>query len=128
MTALNCIHFFLGNVSNVMHHIQTLSAQSVVIILPAMGKALDIPDSRLQWIVSAYSLTFGCFLLLWGRIADIFGKRFIFIAGSIWVTIATAVNPFMPNEIAFDFFRGLHGLVGILFYKISIRSWSLTCF
>ncbi|OAR00959.1 hypothetical protein LLEC1_01674 [Akanthomyces lecanii] len=90
--------------------INTLSAQSVVIILPAMGKTLDIPDSRLQWIVSAYSLTFGCFLLLWGRIADIFGKRFIFIAGSIWVTIATALNPFMPNEIAFDFFRGLHGL------------------
>ncbi|KAM3456432.1 hypothetical protein MY3296_001711 [Beauveria thailandica] len=90
--------------------INTLSAQAVVIILPAMGKTLDIPDSRLQWIVSAYSLTFGCFLLLWGRIADIFGKRFIFIAGSIWVTLATALNPLMPNEIAFDFFRGLHGL------------------
>ncbi|KAM0665817.1 hypothetical protein ACQRIU_000818 [Beauveria bassiana] len=90
--------------------INTLSAQAVVIILPAMGKTLNIPDSRLQWIVSAYSLTFGCFLLLWGRIADIFGKRFIFIAGSIWVTLATALNPLMPNEIAFDFFRGLHGL------------------
>ncbi|OAA71602.1 efflux protein [Cordyceps fumosorosea ARSEF 2679] len=90
--------------------INTLSAQSVVIILPAMGKSLDIPDSRLQWIVSAYSLTFGCFLLLWGRIADIFGKRFIFIAGSIWVTLATALNPLMPNEISFDLFRGLHGL------------------
>ncbi|KAM3558532.1 hypothetical protein ARSEF4850_004569 [Beauveria asiatica] len=90
--------------------INTLSAQAVVIILPAMGKTLNIPDSRLQWIVSAYSLTFGCFLLLWGRIADIFGKRFIFIAGSIWVTLATALNPLMPNEIAFDLFRGLHGL------------------
>ncbi len=61
--------------------------------------------------MSAYSLTFGCFLLLWGRIADIFGKRFIFVAGSVWVTVATAVNPLMPNEIAFDLFRGLHGLV-----------------
>ncbi|ATY66642.1 efflux protein [Cordyceps militaris] len=90
--------------------INTLSAQSVVIILPAIGKTLDVPDSRLQWIISAYSLSFGCFLLLWGRIADIFGKRFIFIAGSVWVTIATAVNPIMPNEIAFDLFRGLHGL------------------
>ncbi|KAM3516059.1 hypothetical protein MY11210_000341 [Beauveria gryllotalpidicola] len=90
--------------------INTLSVQSVVIILPAMGKTLNIPDSRLQWIVSAYSLTFGCFLLLWGRIADIFGRRFIFIAGSIWVTLATALNPLMPNEIAFDLVRGLHGL------------------
>ncbi|TQV92251.1 hypothetical protein V2A60_004538 [Cordyceps javanica] len=90
--------------------INTLSAQAVVIILPAMGKTLNIPDSRLQWIISAYSLTFGCFLLLWGRIADIFGKRFIFIAGSVWVTVATALNPLMPNEITFDLFRGLHGL------------------
>lgn len=90
---------------------QTLSLQLVVIILPTIGDALDIPESRLQWVVSAYSLAFGCFLLLWGRIADIYGKRLIFIAGSIWVTIITAVNPFLPNEIAFDLFRGLHGLV-----------------
>lgn len=88
-----------------------MALQSTVIILPTIGKSLDIPDSRLQWIVSAYSLTFGCFLLLWGRIADIFGKRTIFIAGSVWVTIATAVTPLMPNEISFDLFRGLHGLV-----------------
>lgn len=62
--------------------------------------------------MSAYSLTFGCFLLLWGRIADIFGKRFIFTAGTAWVAAVSAANPFLTNEIAFDLFRGLHGLVG----------------
>jgi MFS family permease len=85
--------------------------QCVVIILPTIGEDLSIPESRLQWIVSSYSLAFGCFLLIWGRIADVYGKRFIFIAGSLWVTVITAANPFVPNEIAFDFFRGLHGLV-----------------
>lgn len=90
---------------------QTLSLQSVVIILPTIGEALSIPESRLQWIVSAYSLAFGCFLLVWGRIADIYGKRLIFIGGSIWVTVIMAATPFLPNEIAFDLFRGLHGLV-----------------
>ena len=83
----------------------------MVIILPTIGSALSIPESRLQWIVSSYSLAFGCFLLLWGRIADIYGKSLIFIGGSIWVTVVTAANAFVPNEIAFDLFRGLHGLV-----------------
>ncbi|CAK7217335.1 hypothetical protein SCUCBS95973_003113 [Sporothrix curviconia] len=88
----------------------TLSVQSVVIILPSVGRDLNIPDTRLQWIVSAYSLTFGCFLLLWGRIADLFGKKAIFVAGSAWFTATTVANPFIPNEIVFNLFRGLQGL------------------
>jgi hypothetical protein len=89
----------------------TLSTQSVVIILPAIGRDLDIPASRQQWIVSSYALTFGCFLLIWGRIADIYGKRLIFILGSAFVIPVTAVNPLLPNEITFDLFRGLQGFV-----------------
>ncbi|KFA78168.1 hypothetical protein S40288_01356 [Stachybotrys chartarum IBT 40288] len=89
---------------------QTLSVQSVVIIMPTIGRELDIPESRLQWLVSSYSLTFGCFLLFWGRIADIYGKRLLFVAGSVWVTVMTAVNPFVPNEVAFQVVRALHGL------------------
>lgn len=90
--------------------LNTLSLQSVVIILPTIGHHLSVPDSRQQWIVSSYSLTFGCFLLFWGRIADLYGKRLIFILGSIWVTAVTAANPFVPNEIGFNVFRALHGL------------------
>lgn len=89
---------------------QTLSGQAVVIVLPTIGRDLGIPDSRQQWIVSAYNLAFGCFLLLWGRIADLYGKRKIFVLGSAWVAVCTAVNPVLPNEIAFDLFRGLQGL------------------
>ncbi|KAF6803984.1 major facilitator superfamily transporter [Colletotrichum sojae] len=87
-----------------------LSIQAVVIILPTIGRDLGIPESRLQWVISAYSLTFGCFLLLWGRIADLYSKRFIFVAGSAWLAVATVANAFVPNEIAFDLFRGLAGL------------------
>ena len=90
--------------------LQTLSAQCVVIILPTIGRDLGVPGARLQWIVSSYSLAFGCFLLLWGRVADIYGKRLIFVAGSVWVAAVTAVNPFVPDEVGFDVFRGLHGL------------------
>lgn len=92
------------------HPPQTLSIQSVVIILPTLGREFSIPDTRVQWIVSSYTLTFGCFLLLWGRIGDLYGKRRVFVYGSLWVAVTTAVNPFLPNEIAFDIFRGLQGL------------------
>ncbi|KAH8912261.1 MFS general substrate transporter [Coniochaeta sp. PMI_546] len=90
--------------------LNTLSIQAVVIILPTIGRDFNIPDTRVQWIVSAYTLTFGCFLLLWGRIGDIYGKRKVFIIGSLWVAVTTACNPFIPNEIGFDIFRALQGL------------------
>ncbi|KAK2593132.1 hypothetical protein QQS21_009181 [Conoideocrella luteorostrata] len=90
--------------------LNVLNIQSVVIILPTIGHHLDIPESRQQWIVSSYSLAFGCFLLLWGRIGDIYGKRLVFILGSLWVTLVLAANPFVPNEIGFNVIRGLQGL------------------
>ncbi|KAF2092028.1 MFS general substrate transporter [Saccharata proteae CBS 121410] len=90
--------------------LNTLGVQSAVIILPTIGNDLDIPSSRQQWIVSAYSLTFGCFLLLWGRLADVYGKKVIFIFGSAWLTVVTLVLPFVRDEIGFDVLRGLQGL------------------
>ncbi|KAI1456861.1 drug resistance protein [Annulohypoxylon moriforme] len=90
--------------------LNTLSIQSVVIILPTIGQEIGIPDSRQQWVVSSYSLTFGCFLLLWGRIGDIYGKRNIFILGSAFMAVTMIANPFIPNEIGFNIFRGLQGL------------------
>ena len=48
--------------------------------------------------------------MLWGRLADVYGKRLIFIWGSAWVCVVTLVCPFIPNEIGFDIFRGLQGL------------------
>jgi MFS family permease len=83
----------------------------VVIALPTIGEDLGIPEARVQWVLSAYNLAFGCFMLFWGRVADIYGKRRIFVGGSAWFAVTTLVNPFLPNEIAFDLFRGLQGLV-----------------
>lgn len=106
---------------------QTLTVQCVVIILPTIGEDLGIPESRLQWVVSAYSLTFGCFLLLWGRIADIFGKRLIFILGSAFVAATLIANPFLKNEIAFNLFRGLQGIVRILMHRTRVEQNTNVC-
>ncbi|XPS92338.1 hypothetical protein M3J09_001735 [Ascochyta lentis] len=90
--------------------LSTMAVQASVIILPTIGEALDIPTSRQQWIVSAYNLTFGCFLLLWGRLADVYGRRLIFLWGSAFFTITSIIPPFITNEIGFDIMRGLQGL------------------
>ncbi|KAL2141880.1 hypothetical protein VTI28DRAFT_1863 [Corynascus sepedonium] len=120
--------------------LNALSGQAVVIILPTIGHELNIPESRLQWIISAYSLAFGCFLLLWGRVADIYGKRKIFVAGSAWFAATTLANPFLPNEIPFDLFRGLQGLgaaasiptaIGILgttFPPSKAKNYAFSCY
>lgn len=81
-----------------------------MIILPSISHDLDIPAERQQWVISAYYLTFGCFLLLWGRLADLFGRRPVFLLGSAWLTMATIVVPFAPHEIVLDMFRGFQGL------------------
>jgi len=75
-----------------------------------VGSDLGIPEARQQWVVSAYSLPFTCFLLLISRIADIYGKKPMFILGSVGVCLFLVVTPFAPNEISLDVFRGLQGL------------------
>lgn len=90
--------------------LNTLAVQAVVISLPSIGRDLHIPSSREQWVVSAYSLTFGCFLLVFGRLADVYGKRRIYLAGSAWLTVITIIIPFLRNEVAFDLFRALQGM------------------
>src|SRR5213592_3407762 len=58
-----------------------LDASIVNVALPSIGSALDFSQDNLSWVVNAYTLTFGGFLLLGGRLADLLGRRRIFIIG-----------------------------------------------
>lgn len=82
----------------------------MVIAMPSIGKDLKIPESRYQWIISSYSLTFGCFLLLWGKIGDIYGKRLVFLLGGIWVALSSLGTAFCRTEISFVVLRAISGL------------------
>ena len=53
----------------------------VNVALPAIGRQLHFPESDLQWVVTAYGLTFAGFLLLGGRAADLLGRRRLLMAG-----------------------------------------------
>ena len=58
-----------------------LDASIVNVALPSIGRALDFSQDNLSWVVNAYTLTFGGFLLLGGRLADLLGRRMIFMVG-----------------------------------------------
>jgi MFS family permease len=83
--------------------------QGLNIALPVIQQELDILESNLQWISSAYALTWGCFLLLAGRVADIYGRKWCFIAGVAWYAIWCLVGSFMKSGAALIVTRALAG-------------------
>src|SRR4051794_32466820 len=58
-----------------------LDASIVNVALPSIGRALHFSEQNLQWVVNAYVLVFGGFLLLGGRMADLLGRRRVFMFG-----------------------------------------------
>ena len=56
-----------------------LDVSIVNVALPSIGEALDYSRENLQWVISAYAITFGGFLLLAGRAADLLGRRRVFM-------------------------------------------------
>src|SRR3712207_2097763 len=69
-----------------------LDATIVNVALPSIGRDLGLEGSELQWVVNAYALLFGGFLLLGGRAADLFGRRRVFVAGVAVFTLASIAN------------------------------------
>ena len=69
-----------------------LDATVVNVALPSIQEDLGFSSSSLQWVVNAYTLAFGGFLLLGGRAADFIGRRRVFVAGVVVFTIASLLN------------------------------------
>ena len=80
------------------------------IALPYIGADLDIDQANLQWIVTGYALTFGGFLLLGGRLADLYGRRLVFILGVLLFAVASLVGGAAQNEAMLLGARAFQGL------------------
>jgi EmrB/QacA subfamily drug resistance transporter len=89
-----------------------LDASIVNVALPAMQKAFNMTPENLQWIVTAYTLVFGGFLLLGGRAADLFGRRKIFLAGTALFTLASLACGLAQSGTMLIVFRAIQGLAG----------------
>ncbi|MBA2424910.1 MAG: MFS transporter [Actinobacteria bacterium] len=87
-----------------------LDATIVNVALPSIQADLDMSDADLQWIVNAYTLVFGGFLLLGGRAGDLVGRKRIFLVGVVVFTVASLLNGLAPNSEVLIICRGLQGL------------------
>ncbi len=90
--------------------IVVLDASIVNVALPSIGEALDFSQENLAWVVNAYLLTFGGFLLLGGRLADLLGRRRVFISGLLLVAAASLAAGFAANEGQLIAARAAQGL------------------
>jgi EmrB/QacA subfamily drug resistance transporter len=87
-----------------------LDVSIVNVALPSIGKALSFSRDNLQWVITAYSITFGGFLLLGGRAADLLGRRRMFLAGVVLFTVASFLCGLAWSEGVLVGARALQGL------------------
>jgi EmrB/QacA subfamily drug resistance transporter len=87
-----------------------LDATIANIALPFIGRDLDITGINLTWIVTSYTLVFGGLLLLGGRLADLYGRRRIFMIGLVTFAVASLLGGLATNETLLLGARGLQGL------------------
>jgi EmrB/QacA subfamily drug resistance transporter len=100
----------------------TVAAQFMVILdvavvnvaLPAIKGDLHFSQQSLQWVITAYAILFGGALLLGGRLADLLGRRRLFVAGVALFTLSSLLSGLAWSEGSLIAFRALQGLGGAL--------------
>src|ERR671910_3766241 len=75
-----------------------LDVSIVNVALPSIGEELNFSRGNLQWVITAYAIAFGGFLLLGGRAADLLGRRRVFMFGVALFTIASLVCGLADSE------------------------------
>jgi EmrB/QacA subfamily drug resistance transporter len=91
-----------------------LDATVVNVALPSIQRALHFSTGSLEWVVNAYALTFGGFLLLGGRAGDLFGRRRLFAIGIALFSFASLLNGFAGTSAELVAGRALQGIGGAL--------------
>jgi EmrB/QacA subfamily drug resistance transporter len=87
-----------------------LDASITNVALPSIGRALDVEQSDLAWVVNSYVLFFGGFLLLGGRMADLIGRRKVFVSGLVLFAVASLTAGLAQNEAMLLVSRAAQGL------------------
>src|ERR687892_1141558 len=87
-----------------------LDASITNVALPTIGRSLEISQDNLSWVVNAYVLTFGGFLLLGGRLADLLGRRRVFMFGLVLFALASLVGGFSDSDGMLIGARAVQGL------------------
>src|ERR671923_106933 len=87
-----------------------LDVAIVNVALPSIQSDLGFSPENLQWVISAYALLFGGFLLLGGRAADLLGRRRLFIGGLVVFSVASLLSGLAWSDDALIVARAFQGL------------------
>ena len=92
----------------------------VNVALPDIQRSLHSSFSDLQWVVNAYSLTLAAFLLTAGSLADLVGRRRVFVLGLVVFTAASAACGLSSSPLALNLFRAVQGTGGAMMFATSL--------
>jgi EmrB/QacA subfamily drug resistance transporter len=98
----------------VVQFVVVLDASIMNIALPSISQDLGVPTEDLSWIINGYVLTFGGFLLLGGRLADLLGRRRVFVAGLVLFAAASLAGGLAASQSQLVLARAIQGLGGAL--------------
>ena len=97
-----------------------LDTTIVNVALPSIRQDLAFSETALVWVVNAYMLTFGGFLLLGGRLGDLFGHRRVFLAGIVAFTVASLACGLAKSQVLLITARAVQGLGGAVVSAVSL--------
>ena len=97
-----------------------LDVAIVNVALPSIAKDLHFAPSDLQWVVTAYTITFGGFLLLGGRAADLYGRRRLFIGSVTAFALASLACGFAQSDTMLILTRAVQGLTGAIMSPVAL--------
>src|SRR5438105_705034 len=92
----------------------------VNVALPAIQRSLHSSFRDLQWVVNAYALTLAAFLLTGGSLADLLGRRRVFVAGLVVFTASSAACGFASSPLALNLARAVQGTGGAMMFATSL--------
>src|SRR4051794_29990288 len=97
-----------------------LDVTIVNVALPSIARDLHADFSDLQWVVDAYALTLAAALLTAGSIADLIGRRKVFVTGLVVFSAASAACGLAGTPLVLNLARGVQGLGGALMFATSL--------
>jgi EmrB/QacA subfamily drug resistance transporter len=92
----------------------------VNVALPDIQRALHASFSDLQWVVDAYALTLAAFLLTAGSLADMYGRRLLYLVGLVVFTCASTLCGFAVTTLMLQLSRALQGVGGAIMFAVSL--------
>src|SRR5690242_8140937 len=103
-----------------------LDASIVNVALPSIGKGLHFSEQNLPWVVNAYVIAFGGFLLLGGRAADLLGRRRVFLVGLAVFSLASLLAGFAWSDTSLIGARALQGFGAAIITPAALSILSTT--